>query len=477
MNILSSRRRYRALFLAGYLLLVTAGIYAVLSNWAYDDPYITYRYARNLNAGLGFVYNPGQRVLSTTTPFFTLLLAALGRFWPDLPHLANLIGAFSLALGGAFIWGLSRTWRAPAIGWVGLALYPTFNLLLLTMGSETPLYLALCLGAFTFYARRRFSLTAILAALAMLVRPDGLLVSVVLAAHYLLILRRPIPWRAVALFLIVALPWFLFAWAYFGSPLPATLATKQHQGSLVVSQRFAAGFLSTLKSYTGRWENWLLALLALVGAYRWLRRARSWGLIFAWTALYFLSYSLLGVSRYFWYYAPLVPGFLIAAGLGLVALRRFPSPNRRHLATYLALALLLLVAWRQVYGLWLLPLQDDGRATIYRAIGEWLAEYAPPESTVGSLEVGVIGYYAPQSFVDFAGLMQPDVAAQLTHGATYEKAAIYAFERYHPDYVVLRKGDFDTLRQAYVQPRCQLAQHFAGESFGYAGSFNVYSCP
>jgi hypothetical protein len=210
-------------------------------------------------------------VLSTTTPFFALLLSALGRVWPDLPHLANLIGAFSLALGGAFIWVLGRTWRAPAVGWVGVMLYPTFNLLLITMGSETPLYLALCLGSFVFYIRRRYRLTAILAALAVLVRPDGLLVPVVLAAHYLFIVRRPIPWRAVVLFLILALPWFLFAWAYFGSPLPATLAAKQQQGSLVVSQRFAAGLLSTLRGYADRWENWLLALLALAGVYHWLR--------------------------------------------------------------------------------------------------------------------------------------------------------------------------------------------------------------
>ena len=33
-----------------------------------DDAYITYRYARNLADGAGFVYNPGERVLGTTPP-------------------------------------------------------------------------------------------------------------------------------------------------------------------------------------------------------------------------------------------------------------------------------------------------------------------------------------------------------------------------------------------------------------------------
>ena len=42
-----------------------------------DDAYITFRYARNIADGLGFVYNPGQPVLGTTTPLYTMLLAAL----------------------------------------------------------------------------------------------------------------------------------------------------------------------------------------------------------------------------------------------------------------------------------------------------------------------------------------------------------------------------------------------------------------
>src|SRR4030067_3215000 len=41
-----------------------------------DDAYITFRYARNLLAGNGFVFNPGERVLGTTTPLFTLVLSA-----------------------------------------------------------------------------------------------------------------------------------------------------------------------------------------------------------------------------------------------------------------------------------------------------------------------------------------------------------------------------------------------------------------
>jgi 4-amino-4-deoxy-L-arabinose transferase-like glycosyltransferase len=41
-----------------------------------DDAFITYRYARSLTSGAGFVYNLGEKVLGTTTPLYTLILSA-----------------------------------------------------------------------------------------------------------------------------------------------------------------------------------------------------------------------------------------------------------------------------------------------------------------------------------------------------------------------------------------------------------------
>src|SRR5258708_17172329 len=57
-----------------------------------DDAFITFRYARNLLSGNGFVFNPGQHVLGTTTPLYTLLLAVLAALthttnYPRLPLL------------------------------------------------------------------------------------------------------------------------------------------------------------------------------------------------------------------------------------------------------------------------------------------------------------------------------------------------------------------------------------------------------
>ncbi len=508
-----------------YLLTATSLIYTIFNYCTYDDPYITYRYAGNLASGLGFVYNPGVRVLSTTTPLFTLLLASFAYLRVDLPHLAGLVGAISLAMGGLFLWDLAHSWKSPLVGWVGLTLYPTFPLLLNTLGSETPLYLALCIGAFAFYARRRYLLTAGLAALAALARPDGLLVAVVLAADY--ILQRvatqppgrhsPIPWRAVILFLGITLAWTIFAWVYFGSPLPVTLVAKQNQGAMSISQRFFPGFLTILNWYTS-WPYKLEALLATVGVIFMVWRVRSWMLFIAWSVLYFAAYSILGVSRYFWYYAPLVPGFVVLVGLGLTVIgrqlavinklrqstrpgsvngdqrsmnsdqvsdthRRWSSVLRlsaiRFLSTafrFLATALLVLLALAQVQGLWLIRQRPDTRFAIYRAVGGWLEANTPSHTSVGALEVGIIGYYARRPMVDFAGLIQPDVGAHLTTHTTYEDAALWAVERYHPDYLVLPQSVLPRLEQAYAAKDCTPIKSFDGKAYGYSQNMVIYSC-
>ncbi len=65
---------------ASVILAVCLIVYRVATGmwgWTYDDVYIIYRYARNFAGGMGMVYNPGQAYLGTSSPGYTLLLAAM----------------------------------------------------------------------------------------------------------------------------------------------------------------------------------------------------------------------------------------------------------------------------------------------------------------------------------------------------------------------------------------------------------------
>ncbi|MEI7772616.1 MAG: hypothetical protein WCI67_21680, partial [Chloroflexales bacterium] len=166
---------------AGLCLLVSAALFVVFRNHGFDDPYVTYRYAANLAAGQGFVYNPGLAVLSTTAPLYGLLLAPAAAVGLDLPLASNLISCLSLGAGGLAIWRLGLAWEEPLAGLAGALIYPAFPLLVSTIGAETSFALALVLWAFVASSGPRWRAVAALLALATLVRADALLAGLVIA--------------------------------------------------------------------------------------------------------------------------------------------------------------------------------------------------------------------------------------------------------------------------------------------------------
>ncbi len=444
-------------------------------SWAYDDPFITFRYAANLRSGTSFVYNPGLRVLSTTTPLYTLLLATLGLLWPDLPRLSVWIGTVSLGAGGLALYVLGRCWRTPTAGALAALLYPLSPLMLGTLGAETSFYVMLVLWAMALYARGRHTGAAVLAGLATLTRGDGILVGGVLALAFLVEHRR-VPWRPLGVFLLTILPWFLFSWAYFGSPFPATLAAKRFQARMAISDSFPEGFVRMVVNYARQPLYVPYGLLLLLGLGYATVRVRPWLMLVAWGGAYFVGYTVLGVSRYFWYYAPFTPVFLALVGLGAQALDelggRVLPLLRRHPWWRWALAGLLLVP--QLGGIRYLYRHPDPRGRIYRDVGTWLAEHTPPEARVGTLEVGIIGYYAQRPMVDFAGLIQPEVARQMERDSTYEDTALWAVRTYRPEFLVLDPNWFPRLMQQFVEPGCTPLQRFSRPE--YPGELIVYRC-
>ncbi len=395
--------------------------------------------------------------------------------------MANTISAIGLAAGAILLYKISIFWKSPWAGIACLFLYPTFPLIVSTLGFETSLYLAFCLAALWGYARNHPNFAALFAALATLTRPDGVLIGAILFICYLVSWRTSLK-KFCLVYATSVLPWFIFAWMYFGSPIPNTLFAKQGQGMMAISERFAPGLLTVAGYYKHDWWFWCLGGLALVGLGKILIQHRKWLLLLSWETLYFIAYSLLGVSRYYWYYAPLVPGLIASAGMGIEAITgiRYVQENdkafKSTIVQWFAFGLMVILLIGHIHYIYRSWPRAECRFQIYKEVGLWLNEHVPESDRVGSLEVGIIGYYSHRKMIDFAGLLEPSMADIFTSSSTYEDIALWVLENDPPRFIVVHTAFLPKLEQYLVSSQCVRQAHFKGSDYRYESDIDIYQC-
>jgi len=438
-------------------LLINIILQIYLGDWTYDDPFITYRYAENLANGNGYVYNQGEKTLSTTTPFFAILLASLKNPFLDIPKIAIIISLFSISAGGIAIWLIFQKFGLNFASWFGLILYTLFPAILNTTSSETTLYLALGLFSIYFFLEDKYIPSSVLSGLMVITRPDGVLLPFILVLYYFF-KHRKINYKFIFGTGIIIGLWYGFAWVYFGNPLPVTLMVKQSQGEMAISQLFPAGFISTLRNYSQNKVYWIYFVFSLLGVVKLSKKQYIplW-IIISWNIVYFLAYTILGVSRYFWYYAPLVPTFILLSASGLEWLSLIKKIKIRNM---IYVILIIATFSIQFFGLRNLSTNKDKRINIYRDIGTWISENTPPESTIGVLEVGIIGFYSQRTMIDFAGLIRPDIITQKKIFETYQEKSIWIIHYQKPDYLILHKNFFSRDIPTFLTNQCILIKNF-----------------
>lgn len=432
-----------------------------------DDAYITYRVARNLALGHGPVFNPGERVLTITNPGYMLLLALLSPFSQDFVLLGLVVNGLALLALGALLIELSArrdqgtTTRREAASslyrWlpatIAVVLVFTHPLLNAAIGMETPLYMAAIMATFAAYRRAlmdppgsdRWLLgTAVAAALAFLLRPDGLLVGIAVGLHWLFT-RRRIPWRALVVGVALSLPWLLFAWAYYGSPIPNTLVAKSTQ-ALGGVPSWGQQLLTMVFQWSATYP-WG-AGLAIVGAVAALLERRGDRLaMLSWFVIYAVGHSLIGVRSYFWYYLPLLPVVALLAGDGAIALvnwltHRVAGEITGSTRAWLIGRLFALLFLVLVVGSAAKPtavLAEEGMLTRRTVVHTWAAGVLSPLCSKGGVrlgvaEVGLVGYISNCPIVDFSGLLQKDLAHLALSPA--DKIA-WTIKSYEPELIVL----------------------------------------
>ena len=440
-----------------WALLAAAG---AARTWglALDDFFITYRYAWNLLAGNGFVFNPGERAFGTTAPGLGLVLAAVaGVTRLPIPQTANLITAAAVWSIAALLLAEGRERGRGVEAAVAGTFVVTSNFLWVHVGAEGPASLALLLAAARWSLRRPVA-AGLLAGAAVWFRPDAVL-GVALLGLLLWGERRRLPWRFATAAGAVIAAGLVAARLWFGTWLPDTLAAKRLQAEWMPAI-WPAGV-----EFLGEALRWSRALFfgpplvwwVVLGTLGLAALLAGGGRAHRLLALYGMgiavAYPLLGVAFYGWYLIPTVVALLAGAVwcCGWVARRATAFCGGTAAGRLVAAALVALIAappaleiGRRSADL-LLGSGAPPRYEIYRHAGLWLREHAAPDEVIAYVEVGTVAYFSRRPVYDLLGLVSPQSLPWLER-----RDLVGAFLAERPTWLIYQTrlhGFIDPLRQ------------------------------
>jgi hypothetical protein len=416
-----------------------------------DDAYITMKTAQNLALGHGLSFNPGERLYVSTTPLWSLLIAAVRTTGVDTVLATRLLGGAAEVLLAAGMVRLGAVaMGSPRIGLAAAIVLETNPAFLLTSmsGMELPLYLAAIAWSLALTIGRRWTLALMTAAVAIWVRFDGVLLFLLVAGmHAWESIRAPARARALrqlAPALAIAAGYFAFGLLYFHDAVPVTVQRKMGVTPPLSSAWFAGAGLVACNFglvATGLALSWyktptplILAPVAVfVGARTVLRERRAQLLApIAFALVYAGAYVASGreyAVNFPWYFMPpLVPVALLAAA----GLARFEGILR---AVSLAWAAVMLAGcvWA---GQRLESRVVAHRERRYAASAIWLSRLLPPDAQIAANEIGTIGFFARADVrvLDLFGLLRSQEDRSL--------GAVDLVSKYRPE-AVATKAEFD----------------------------------
>ena len=440
--------------IAGALVALIAlhVLHVLRYNFISDDAFISLRYAANLLAGHGLVFNIGERVEGFTSPLWTLLLAGLGACGFDLLEAARALGLLCSILTLPITYWLARQCGAtPLTALIAPALL-AFNgsfACWAASGMETALFVVLIAAAFATALAGSYWASAGLTAAATLARPEGLLVLLVLGFHQFLRAGRSwLPWLLVG-----GVPYAFFLgfrrW-YYGDWLPNTYYAKTGGGWVQIQRG-----LDYLRDYAADHEG--LLLLVGLAIFALLRGAVGMRLVAVGWLLFWLAVAWLGGDGLPMYRFALVPLPLFAA-LAAACVSDLVWPFLAARKSGVALAVVLGCAW--AYTHWSPPrlkshygayqFQQQVEIPRWTRVGQWFAASAPAGASIAVVPIGAVAYYSKLEVRDMLGLTDRHIARRDPSGlgqgwAGHEKHDGQYVLRRRPTYLLL--GNVDVTEQ------------------------------
>ena len=510
------------------IVLAISLSFALYTNHAWEDFYITYRSSKNLATGNGLVFTPGERVHAFTSPLNVLIPAGLsyatGNQSDDLVlWLYRIITATAQAGAAVLLYKIAKAQSMKTLAiFVLVGLFAT-NAKIVDYsinGQEVGLmmfFIALALHSLLAPVRGSAVRLGLAWAGLMWTRPDGWVYAGAIAGAFFLF-NVGLPGDrsrmkllktfcgAGLLAAVLYLPWVIWAWSYYGSPIPNTMIAKgldEPIDPLSLAQHTIPVLLQSV--YIGKvplrlftpvyyhFGGWNSAVIFFCGVPAWLA-LWYWILPFGKRETRALSFAFLLGNWYIcavapfpcdWYFPSVAilavcvvaqiaqQGFEVLDLLkkGLTSDRTF----RQVLWTYrgLVVALPIFTALVLVASAWEFRIQqrviEDGHR---KQVGLWLrANAKSPKDTVFLEPLGYIGYFSQLKMLDYPGLSSPEVVAvRRQHARSTFADIIVALQ---PDWLVLRSFEADNIARG--DPRKPLDKYKVAKVFDVSKQLEAYS--
>lgn len=412
----------------------------------YEDAFISFRYAENLASGNGFVFNLGEKVLGTTTPLFTLLLAVMKFLGISCTIGSLIINMISEGITTLIIYLIAKNVAPQKYAFLPAILYclSPSNISWSVSGMETAFYAMILAVAFYNLFRENYHLAVLFGAIACLIRIDGIgAMGIILL--FIFFYRKKIDLKIMVLPAILLFSWELFSYFYFGSLIPNSLTAK-----FVLYSENSPGFMVNLGVildkfvFKGRYLSSATSAIFLLGIVLALRRSRKYAPVIIWFFCYYAALVFSKTHIHGWYLIP--PLFVYIAFIGIGAAFVF---NKIEKSFKIGIPKLIVGLVIIIFSL--LPLRSKiiQLAREYRyernvriPIGIFLRNFASPDASVYLEPIGIIGYYSRKYIYDDSGIVSPTLIAFGRYGN--DTAARYRKILYsHTRLLILRNKYLD----------------------------------
>jgi len=425
---------------------VGGGVGAIHFGFIPDDLYIYLTMTRNVLAGDGWGFAPGEAVNVASSPAWFAWLLFLGKCFGVetlAPRLSS--GLFTMVGIGLAAGFAQRLAGRSAAGWLAGSLL-AFDVWIgrwCWSGMETGATVALVV-AFVWLryearpGRGADRIASLLLGVGPLLRPELVLLAVVSLSVDTLrfVIERDrarlarLAWDLGSLVLVGGI-WLAVSASIWGSPIPATMVAKGSLGASHLSAwRAGLRVLAVIGSSQGAIA--ILAVLLGLGFLRkGTRRSDVAAIILGMTALLVLVYALRHVTVYTRYALPVS---ILLTVLGAAALLDSRAASRLR-GVCACLVLSVSAAWNLGFGaqvVW------PGTKAYARSMNEMvlplvdeLREKSKPGDVIAVPNIGAFGFFSKRRILDLNGLATPDLVSYKREGRLREY-----LEQHPPDWLV-----------------------------------------